>query len=96
RCRGVTPSKRRCKRRGCIGFSLCAAHNASRYGVECKVSTITNARRGLFATTTLPKDSWICPYIGGNTTMSSIHRLYPGETTAPYAVQLANGLAVDS
>ena len=96
RCQGETPRKRRCKRGSCIGYPLCAAHNASRYGVECRVSTIPNAGRGLFAVRSLPKNSWICPYIGENTTMSSIHARYPGELTAPYAVQLANGLAVDS
>lgn len=96
RCRGETSSKRRCKKIACLGYPLCDAHNASRYGVQSRVSTIPGAGRGLFATRPLSKDSWLCPYTGENTTMSYIHTRYPGEMTAPYVVGLPNGLAIDS
>lgn len=96
RCHGETPTKRRCKRKACLGYPLCHAHNASRYGVQSRVSTIPGAGRGLFATRKLSKDSWLCPYVGENTTMSFVHLRYPGEMTAPYVVGLPNGLAVDS
>lgn len=59
------------------------------------MSTIPGAGKGLFATRTIPKGLWLCPYVGEETTMSCIHERYPGTMTAPYTMQLPGGLAVD-
>lgn len=96
RCQGETSGKRRCKKRACFGYPLCFTHNISLYGVQSRVSTIPGGGRGLFASRTHPKDSWLCPCTGEETTMSCIDTRYPGEMTAPYAIGLRNGLATDS
>lgn len=88
---------RRCRNRVCIGAPLCGRHNELKYGVKIKQSTIIDAGKGLFATRDIPKGSWICPYAGETMTMSRIHRLYPGDMTAPYVLQIPGpeNLAVD-
>lgn len=78
----------RCKNRVCFGFPVCWMHNAMKYGVKIKNSTIPGAGKGLFATRRLSKDSWICPYSGEATTMNCIHQRYPGEMTAAYTEQI--------
>lgn len=96
RCPHETCGGERCKKTVSFGYPLCAVHNKLKYGVQVKLSTIKGAGKGLFATRTLPKHTWICPYVGEQTTMSCIHKRYPGRMTAPYTIQLPGGLAVDS
>jgi len=85
----------RCKNRVCFGSPVCWLHNAKKYGVKIKQSTIPGAGKGLFATRNIPRDSWICPYSGEATTMDCIHQRYPGDATAAYAEQVHKNLAYD-
>lgn len=96
RCQHETRKGTRCKNRVSFGYPLCSVHNKLKYGVQIKPSTIPGAGKGLFATRTVPKGSWLCPYVGEQTTMSCIHKRYPGTMTAPYTMQLPGGIAVDS
>lgn len=85
----------RCKNRVCFGSPVCWVHNSTKYGVKIKKSTIPGAGKGLFATRRIPKDSWICPYSGEQTTMNCIHQRYPGGMTAAYTEQISDNLAFD-
>ncbi len=97
-CEHTTANGVQCKNRVCFGFPLCWMHNSLRYGVKSKDSTIPNAGKGLFATRKLPKNSWICPYVGESTTMTCINQRYPGDTTASYTEQMPGPqqIAVDA
>lgn len=88
RCAYIRKNGIRCKNNVCIGSPLCWIHNDTEYGVKATASSIAGAGKGLFATRKIPKDTWICPYGGDRTTMDCIHRLYPGEKTAPYAIEV--------
>lgn len=82
----------------CLGVPFCSVHNAVKYGVRIKQSTIPNAGKGLFATRDVCKDSWICPYVGEVLSMRRFNKRYPGSMTAPYAILLPGpgGGAVDA
>lgn len=83
-CEHVRASGARCRNQVCFGTPLCWIHNSMVFGVKSKVSTIPNSGRGLFTTRDFPKDTWICPYIGEQTTMICVRQRYTGNMTAPY------------
>ncbi|ACH46888.1 putative lysine methyltransferase [Feldmannia species virus] len=95
KCTFTRPNGLRCKNRVCFGFPLCWIHNSQKFGVKIKQSTIPGAGKGLFATRQIPKNTWICPYSGEETTMECIHQRYPGDSTAPYAEKISDNIAYD-
>lgn len=95
-CTFITESGR-CKRRVCFGWPDCWQHTIIEYGVKTRPSTIKGAGKGLFATRPFYKGEWICPYHGQITPKQCLDTLYPGDTLAPYAVEVdGSGVFVDS
>lgn len=96
RCEFTRPNGVQCKNKVCFGSPLCWIHNAKKWNVRAKKSTIANAGKGLFTTKRFSAGEWICPMTGENLPIQCVHLRYPGEMTAPYAEVFDSGTrAVD-
>ena len=95
RCDHIKSDGIRCKNRVCYGSPTCWIHTRQRYGVKLRPSNIAGAGKGLYSTRIFPEDSWICPYVGEPISAACLDIRYPGDTTAPYAVE-NDGPYVDS
>lgn len=92
-CTHLKVNGARCKNRVCFGTPICWVHTMRLYGVKVRTSPV--AGKGLFATRPFQSGSWICPYIGEGVTGACLNQRYPGDRTAPYAVE-NDGSYVDS
>lgn len=90
RCTHIKCNGQRCKNRVCFGFPICWIHSLQVYGVRLRESTIPDTGKGLFATRDFPRYTWICPYNGEDVTEACLEQRYPGNVTAPYAVDFKN------
>lgn len=93
-CDYVKADGLRCKNRVCIGYPTCWVHNKKSYNVQVRVSP--GRGRGLFATSNIPKDSWICPYNGEVISRKCLEARYPGDHTAPYAITIRKDVVLDA
>lgn len=103
RCIHVKKDNTRCKNNIIIGHKHCHIHRKIALNLMIKKSTIENAGDGLFAfkkgannnEIVFKKDAKICDYIGEVIDDLELRRRY-GRNTAPYAIQLYNGLSQDA
>lgn len=84
RCTFIKENNERCRNRVCMGYPLCWIHTKRRYGVQSRQSCVHG--KGLFATRDIPAESWIAPYGGETISQQCLDYRYPGDMTAPYAV----------
>lgn len=87
RCTYVKDNGERCKNRVCFGIPVCWVHTIKEYGIKIKKSTLPGVGKGLFSTSRIERDTWICPYIGESINEQCLNQRYPGNMTAPYAVK---------
>ena len=91
RCTHTKPDGTRCKNRVCIGAPVCWVHTRTKYGVCVKTSTIPGAGKGLFASRQFERNEWICPAGGELIDHACLDERYPGDMTAPYAIDCNTG-----
>ena len=102
-CVATIPNGNRCKRICVLGENLCWAHLLSLKHLRILKSTVANAGSGLFAMDkskekgeiVFKKGDMICEYLGEKIDKEELIRRY-GEYTAPYGVQLKNGVYIDA
>ena len=78
-----------------MGFPYCWVHAKKIYGVQRKDSAVPGAGKGLFATKDFSVNEWIVPYGGESITARCLDLRYPGDTTAPYAVDDTRNRYID-
>jgi len=69
---------------------MCWQHTQIKQGVSVETSTIKNAGQGLYALKDFKEGQTIAPYKGEVMTKKQLDARYPGDTLAPYAVQIGN------
>ena len=73
----------RCKRRACMGVTMCTQHWRVKYGVKSAASI---HGKGLFACKTFSTGQWVCPYGGEVISPQELEKRYPLNTNAPYTL----------
>jgi hypothetical protein len=75
-----------CGKRVGLGRPLCLAHTRSKLHLTVGASPIAGV--GVFATKKFKTFDWVTPYFGESLTPEELEQRYPGETTAPYTIQI--------
>jgi SET domain-containing protein len=96
-----------CEYPGCtttlnVGAPYCAAHLQRVWGLRIDTSAIADAGLGVFACTresddavVIPEGAVVCTYVGEVITLRELDKRY-GDTTAPYALDVGMGMAIDA
>ena len=101
--------QRQCSRRSIYTIPMCWQHLISDYQITVGQTTLKDVHGvrlptvGIFACNPKDEDGLvfharqaIVPYIGNNMSVAEHDQKYPGDTSAPYSVAIANGRVIDS
>jgi hypothetical protein len=104
KCCGKSAKGTPCRRNVAKGLFLCYQHTRSLLGLRVDQSKLNPRMQGLFVCSNnhgaddivFRRGDEICPYFGEIINKKTLSERYPGDTTAPYALQISANKFIDS
>lgn len=104
KCCGKSLKGTPCRRNVAKGLFLCFQHTTALLGLRVDQSKLNSQMQGLFVCSNnhganeivFRKGDEICPYFGEIINKKTLSDRYPGDTTAPYALQISKNRFIDS